>query len=361
VDLIRIASLARFIEEREPWEQLYRADPLAQTFLSWSWLRAALPIVHHRWFIVALTDADQLVAALPLAMRAIPSRALPIASELIFATDPVADYQGLLCRSGREDEALQIFAAEITRLRWDRVAFGDVADPRVASLLDLLKGERHVRVTVGQTRCLSVALPRDWESYAASLNRNSRQQNARRLRQLEAVEGYRLTAATSADLELHIEALLRMRHQRWGGSLARARAKYGRLFREAHHTGALRLIAMWADSRPIAACASFVDPVQGTYGFYQIGNEREFARWSPGKLLVAIVIRDAIELGYRVFDFLRGDEAYKHVYASTVTVTKHHRITRRSLRTAVFDAVQPSYRALKVAAVRVVYGRGRIV
>jgi CelD/BcsL family acetyltransferase involved in cellulose biosynthesis len=360
VERSTIASLAEFEAERARWDELYSADPAANAFLSWSWLRAALPVVKQRWQIVLLREGETLVAALPLARRPIPSRWLPIAAELTFATDPLADYQGMLCRPGREHDAARAFVAAIRALRWDRAAFGDVADDRFDLVLAGLRDDATATVT-GVTRCLSVALPADWETFTRQLGRTTRQHTAQRLRKLSALDGFHTTVACEGDFDVHLDALLEMNHKRWGGSRERARAKYGRLFAAAQRTGALRLLVIWSGEQPIAACASFVDPVRGTYGFYQSGYEPAFASLSPGNVMVSTAICDAIEGGYRVFDFLRGDEPYKRAYASDVTVTRHHRVSRRNLRAAVFDAVQPSYRALKLAAARVVYGPGRTV
>ncbi|HEY4440241.1 MAG TPA: GNAT family N-acetyltransferase [Candidatus Elarobacter sp.] len=355
-----ISGLADFEAERARWSELYRADPSGRGFLSWEWLRAALPVVRQKWQIVVVREGETLVAALPLATRPIPSRALPIASELSFATDPIADYQGMLCLPGREREAARAFAAAIRRMRWDRAAFGDVADDRFDLVLAELRGGTDATVT-GETTCLWTALPADWESFSRALGRTTRQHTAQKLRKLTAIDGFRSTVASDADFAVHLEALLSLNHKRWGGNRNRQRAKYGRLFTEAHRTGALRLLGLWRDEQPIAACASFVDPVRGTYGFYQSGFEPAFAALSPGNVMVAVAIRDAIEHGYRVFDFLRGDEPYKRAFADQVTVTRHHRVRRRSVRASVFDAVQPTYHTLKLAAARVVYGPGRTV
>ena len=172
---------------------------------------------------------------------------------------------------------------------------------------------------------------------------------------------FRLTWASDADVDLHVDAMVRVNHARWGGNLARAQAKYGTLFRAAHDGGILRLAIMWDGERPISGGAAFVDPVRGTYNLYQLGYDAEYAKYSPGKGLIGAMIRDATERGYAVFDFLRGDEPYKASYAADVVTTTHYRVTRKGIRAAAFDAVQPAYKALKGLAARLVYGPGRTV
>ena len=361
VDL-RITTLNGFEAERERWERLYRADALSQVFLSFAWLRAYLAQAAPGWTILALRDGDELVAALPLTVRTVPSRLLPIARELSFVAEPIADYQGMLCLPHREHEAARAFADAIRAMHWDRASFRDVADARFVALLERLRGGGDALATTGQTRCRRAFLPPTWDEYVKALGGGTRATTLRSMRRMrDDLPNFRISSPCDADVDAHVDAIVRTNHARWGGNLARTRAKYGRLFRAAYDTGCLRLVVAWDGDRAVAGCASFVDDVRGTYNLYQVGYDPAYAKYSPGKALLGVVIRDAIERGYTVFDFLRGDESYKAAYAADVVTTTHHRMTRRSVRAALFNAVLPTYRAIKVAAVRVVYGPGRTV
>ena len=44
---------------------------------------------------------------------------------------------------------------------------------------------------------------------------------------------------------------------------------------------------------------------------YQSGMEPDLLEHKPGYLINLMIVRQAIERGYRAYDFLRGDEAYK--------------------------------------------------
>jgi CelD/BcsL family acetyltransferase involved in cellulose biosynthesis len=358
----RITTLNGFEAERERWERLYRADPQSQVFLSWSWLRAYFAQARHAWTILTVHDGDDLIAALPLQVRPVPSRALPVARELAFATEPVADYQGMLCAPGREREAIARFGAAIGAMRWDRASFRDVADPRVLELIGRMRGVENAVTATGKTRCRRTALPADWETYAVGLGSRTRSTTTRSVRKMrEEFPNVRVSEPTAADIDAHVDGIVRVNHLRWGGNLRRAHAKYGRMFRAAYDLGCLRLQMIWDGDKPVAGCVSFTDPVRGTYNLYQVGYDAAYAKYSPGKGVLGLAIRDAIESGFAVFDFLRGDEEYKASYASEVLVTTHHRVQRRSVRSKLFDTVQPAYRTMKAAAVRLVYGPGRIV
>lgn len=70
------------------------------------------------------------------------------------------------------------------------------------------------------------------------------------------------------------------------------------------------------------------------YAFFQSGFDPAWSRHSPGLLLVAHTIRQAIEEGAEEYDMLLGDEAYKarfrpeHRAVRTVVVTPSLHVLR---------------------------------
>jgi CelD/BcsL family acetyltransferase involved in cellulose biosynthesis len=66
---------------------------------------------------------------------------------------------------------------------------------------------------------------------------------------------------------------------------------------------------------PAGPIASFVTlEWDDTVGLYNSGFRPDSASLSPGLVLLAGVMRDAIERGRRCFDFLRGEERYKYEF-----------------------------------------------
>jgi CelD/BcsL family acetyltransferase involved in cellulose biosynthesis len=71
----------------------------------------------------------------------------------------------------------------------------------------------------------------------------------------------------------------------------------------------LRLYRLRLNERAIAAIYSFFH--HETVFCYLQGFDPRFAHLSPGTQLMFAVIEDAVRLGMRRFDFLRGEEGYK--------------------------------------------------
>ncbi len=219
-----ITTLPAFAAERARWEELYRADPRSQVFLSWAWLAAYLPQVRHPWTILVLREDAALAAALPLLVRPMPHRRLPLARELAFAGDPLADYEGLLCRPGREREALDAFAAGIEAMGWERAAFADVRDPRFGALVERLARHAAVREEA-PAAALAFDLPADYGAFLAGLSKPTRRATQRLLKQLPAERpDVRVTEPGADDADAHVAAVVGLNADRFGStSLRRGR------------------------------------------------------------------------------------------------------------------------------------------
>jgi hypothetical protein len=198
---------------------------------------------------------------------------------------------------------------------------------------------------------LAFALPADYETFLAGLSKPTRRSTQRLLKGLADDNPDVLVSGPDAggDLDAHVDAMVALNGDRFGSTSLR-RDRLRALLRAAHATGCLHLRVVWDGPRPVAAGAAFVDPVRGTFGLYLIGHDRRYDRHSPGKGIIGLMVRDAIERGYREFDFLRGGEAFKGSYADVAVPNRHWRLRRPSLRNVLLDAALPAYGAAKAVA-----------
>lgn len=354
VERTTISALGAFEAERERWEDLYRSDPHAQLFLSWDWLRAYLPQVEHPWTICLLREGERLTAALPLTTRAVPHRLLPITRELRFAADPFADYEGMLCRPGSERAASDAFGEMIAALPWDTAVFADISDARFIDILALLRGQGVAVAENESARCFAIELPGDYDSFLKSLSKPTRRRTTTPLKTLYAqLPALRTTASdeAGADVDAHVDAIVRLNTTRWSASPRRA-ARLGALLRTAHVTGALRVHAIWDGDRAIAAGAIFRDPIQRVYAFYLVAHDRDYDRFGPGKAVLALVVQTAIAEGYATVDFMRGEDDYKRSYATRERTNQGYTLTRSSVRSRVLSPLVTLLAVLRRAALR---------
>jgi CelD/BcsL family acetyltransferase involved in cellulose biosynthesis len=356
MDVARITTIDRLDAERERWEQLESLDLHATVFTSWRWLRAYLPLARMRWSILVLRDGAEAVAYLPIAFGG-----SVLDRELYLGGNPIADYTGMIAHPEHEEAAVARFAAALADERWDAFNACDVRDPRVEAIVKILSERGFGMCETDLTRCLSVALPPTWEEYVTGkISAKTRVNTLRVERRLaEALPNFRVSEATDSDIDAHVEATVKLHHDRWGGNLKTARKHFGGLFRATYERGLLRIFVYWDGAAPIAGAAVFVDELQSSFGLYMIGFDEAYAKLSPGKGIIGRAIRAAIESGYRRFDFLRGDEPFKQNYADEVTVTRHFRLTSPGVRSAAIEYARPKLLALKMAVAAVVLRKRR--
>ena len=353
LERISIESLAGFDELQGEWDELRREDPHATVFLSWAWLRAFLATSPLPWSILALRDGGRLVAALPISLRGSPHPKLPLARELTFASAPFADYQGMLCRPSDEPAVIEQFAAALAAMRWDIASFTDVRDPRFAAIVERLRDGGATLHELETTPCSAIDLPADWTAFLARLSKPTRRSTLRPMKTIvEEMPRWRATSATAADADAHIEALLHLNALRWGATADR-NEKYRRLFRATFATGCLRINVLWDGDHAFAGSAAFIDAERGVYADYLLGHDPAYGRFSPGKAILATGIQEAIDGGFRIFDFMRGGEAYKGSYATGETHNRHFALARDSARGRLLRLLQPLYDTVRAASVRV--------
>jgi CelD/BcsL family acetyltransferase involved in cellulose biosynthesis len=72
---------------------------------------------------------------------------------------------------------------------------------------------------------------------------------------------------------------------------------------------------MEVDGVPIAALYGWL--IGGRWSYYQAGFDPAWSRHSPGFLMLAETIREAIEDGASEYDMLLGEEAFKRRFATS--------------------------------------------
>jgi hypothetical protein len=162
-------------------------------------------------------------------------------------------------------------------------------------------------------------LPRDWETFLKSLPAKDRQILGRRLRSLkkhgvevECMKDPLACAAAFDDfVELHGKSWSRKSVRGYFASSERFEKFHRTVMRDLRPEGRARLYFLKKDGVRIAAVQAFF--VHDECCFYLSGfdSDHELANFSPGKILLSLVIKDAIEEGYKRFDFQGGNDEYK--------------------------------------------------
>ncbi len=344
VDTISDLGSLRLIERE--WEAAHRADPVATVFTSSAWLRGRLSALADPWCVlVARPGAGEPVVGL-LPLRFLPSspaqrfsweaeQGFSVADAEVrglgMAGSPLADYTGFVCSAGYEDMALAAFADHVkSHLEWRYLEIRDALDPRLDTFLGYFPEPRFRIERHPPTPCPFLELNDSWEAYLdAGPGPRMRKEIRHDLRAMERLPGFRRTTVAD-DGELQISTLLELWQGRWGKLPEPQLAQYRSVFRSCLESGCLWLDILWERDAPITGLLAFLDRERRSFCFYITGFDQRYAALSPGTVIVAHAIREAIGNGYRVFDFLRGDEPYKFSLGARLRQTENVTIFRKT-------------------------------
>ena len=337
----RIDNLKAFKQIRTNWDEVYAADSQAHFFLSWVWLSGWLPIVHESWFILAAkADDDSYVAFFPL-KTLIKYESGRFETTISMVGNSMADYTGLICQPDYEESAISAFSAYIKKLSWHSFDLKSILATDTRMPLFLQNFDDSDRFKLSQLRVQSVnredpdnyvaphvSLPDSWDSYLQShLSSNTRQKIRRYLRKVENNSKFRITQLNADNLNLQIEILLGFWGARWGKQMGNnydVVINYYRLI--LHHcfqNNCLYLPVLWQNDRPLGAIANFIDIQQKSMLFVIAGRDMSVKNPPSGLILHASAIRYAIANGYKIYDFLIGDEEYKYSFGVNERHIKH--------------------------------------
>jgi CelD/BcsL family acetyltransferase involved in cellulose biosynthesis len=162
-----------------------------------------------------------------------------------------------------------------------------------------------------------------WDEYLAGRSRQLRSQLGRKLRSLRKEHDVQFRRTRrSEEVPADLGTLFRLHDARWAerpGSSALAdpaiRAFHLEFATAALERGWLRLSLMEVDGEPIAALYGWL--IGGRWSYYQAGFDPAWSRHSPGFLMLAETIREAIEDGASEYDMLLGEEAFKRRFATS--------------------------------------------
>jgi CelD/BcsL family acetyltransferase involved in cellulose biosynthesis len=302
----------------DAWDALHAGSRLRSPFLAWTWQRQWMTAFGEglRLEVRRVVDgAGRLVAVLPLVQTA-PERWL-----LVGGAD-VSDYLDLLALRDQEEEAwaalLGARAAE--RAVWELHAV-PAGSPTVAAMPALAAAAGLEASTRLEERCPVLPLPASWDALLASLAGKHRHEISRKLRRFEreAPDGRVAWESTPAGIERRLDDFLALHRRSREGKAKFMDARMERFFRRAipalAAAGGARLAFLDLPDGPIASFVTL--EWDDTVGLYNSGFHPDRAGLSPGVVLLAHVIRDAIARGRARFDFLRGEERYKYEFGPT--------------------------------------------
>jgi CelD/BcsL family acetyltransferase involved in cellulose biosynthesis len=294
--------------EREWWD-LWRATPTATPFQSPAWL---LP-----WWetfapgelrVVAAWRHGRLIGLAPFYLETSGrgGHLLPLGIS-------TSDYLDVLIDPDEQDDAVSAISRQLAAERWDCWELHELSVDAVGWHLAPPRG--YDTVEDRSSICSVLALPQTTEGLASALPARIRRKIRMARHRADRCGGVKIEDPDSAGRPSLLSSLLRLHAQCWesrGGSAVLEDARVASFHRAAIARMPADMVRLYGlrIGRQMAA-AFYGLQHRGRVYAYLSGFDPVFAHASPGTLILAHAIEQAVRDGARIFDFLRGGESFK--------------------------------------------------
>ena len=229
----------------------------------------------------------------------------------------VCDYLDFVIVPGREVDFLNILLDD---LRWRGISRLNLRPlrPNSTVLTHLIGIARDRKCEVSckvEDISLKLDLPLTWQEYLRTLTQKQRHEVRRKLRRFsEAGDvNYRIvedSESASQSIALFLRLFRESRQDKAIFLTARMESFFTSLAKAMGQAGLLRLGILELNALPVAAVMCF--DYNNTVFLYNNGYDPQYNSLSVGLISKVLCIKDSIERGRGIFDFLKGAEEYKH-------------------------------------------------
>ncbi len=334
---------------RAAWNQVLRQSETRSVFLTWQWLSTWWECfgADAELYTVAVLRDQRLIGIAPLLRRHEDGERI-----IEFLGSGLSDYSDVLASEEDKPEVLAtVFGALLRRSdRWDRVRLSNIPEtsttPRLVERVAFPEG---FDVDVSdQAVCPALSIERSRQFAERCTRKKSLVRHTRYFERLSPLEFRYLLDAD--EIQDHLPAFFEQHRDR------RFMAGDRSLFDESRNRRFIERVTMpllesnllrfailrWRDETLAYHFGFTYDRV---HTWYLPTFNVDYARYSPGEVLLRRLLQDTLESGLREFDFTVGDALHKERFANVKrSVVRVELVSRRSA-TASRSATRPARRA----------------
>ncbi|NWG15126.1 MAG: GNAT family N-acetyltransferase [Chloroflexi bacterium] len=304
---------------RPEWNNLLRRSTSDRLFSTWEWQSTWWDAYQpgSLWVIACRDDDGRLIGLAPWFIEQNPIHGRVVRS---IGCVEVTDYLDIIIDRDYVEPVLESLAGYAGNCRgmFDVIDLCNLPEdsPGYLYFPDILRRNGFTVTVTQQEVCPVIALPEDWETYLDSLEKKQRHEIRRKLRRAEAGEVGWYMVGASHQLDEEIERFLTLMaasHQEKADFLQDPQNQdfFRRIVPVTFQNGWLQLSFLTINGQAAATYLNFI--YNRHVLVYNSGLlPGEYGHLSPGIVLLAHLIRHAIENKCTVFDFLRGNEVYKY-------------------------------------------------
>lgn len=341
----------------EEWAALLAVNAIDEVFLTWEWQQLWWEAYQpgDLWLVAGRDDAGALIGIAPL-YRERDSQIVRFVGGL-----DVTDYLDLLVTPTARDA----FCTKLADwLRDQAAAFNSIGLCDIPALSANLHCLQHALETAGfavevvpHEVCPQITLPKTFEAHVEALDKKQRHELRRKLRRAEEGDGDKVDwyivgqddrVPAHNDFADQLECFLYL--------MSASHPDKAAFLKSPHHVTFFRtaMPQLYARGWVQLAFLTVNDEQVATYlsldygnriGLYNSGLRPDiYSNLSTGIVLLAYIIRHAVEQGRTVFDFLRGNEEYKYRMGAHDTAVLELRATLPVISTEPAAGIEQSVR-----------------
>jgi CelD/BcsL family acetyltransferase involved in cellulose biosynthesis len=291
----------------DPRQKLYWSSPFVLPEWQEVWQQAFGAGAEMR--ILTVREGDKVIGIAPLMVKD--------GTALLIGDTDVCDYLDFIVTPGREKEFFEIILDDIKQNGVRRLDLKQVrSDSTVLTSLAPLAQSRGFAVeTVKENISFEMDLPPAFNEYLEGLSTKQRHEVRRKLRRLneEGSIEYRFISdgvSVGNNMDTFFRMFVESRRDK-ADFMTEKMASFFRLMANAMtRAGLMKVGVLELDGKPLAEIICF-DFNECIY-LYNSGYDPNYVSLSAGLLSKVLAIRESIEKGKKKFDFLKGEETYKH-------------------------------------------------
>ena len=328
-----IETSQKFADIHDQWDDLLRKSKIASPFLTWEWMYSWWVCYGEKQTtnslcIVIAKEANNLIGILPGYIKNRKVFGQTLATFLFLGSEfESSDYLDLIRQESEGADLVKgLFHVLVKEKEIDQIALLNILeDQAILGAIDNFAKQFDVYTIVKPHRiCPYLPLNGDWDSFVNSLSKNQRYNLRRRTRKLfEEFDAKLEILEDPEELEIAVDELFRLHEDRFktkqDQSIFRAdlrknfHKKVGGYFLE---KDILRLFRLSVNNKTIASlyCYEFANKLF----YFQFGMDPEWAKHSPGVVIMGRAIKYANDKGLDLFDFMRGSEDYKFKWTDKI-------------------------------------------
>jgi hypothetical protein len=296
-------------EEKLDWDALLKESATATFFQTKEWMQLWLKHFPHTYRLQGVFDGKDLIGIIPFLKTQAGQEFIGLAP--VLGKELVSDFGDIITKTSYErivwQEVLVKIKSQISNIKNGPVAFNFIRENSPS--FDILKQSGGILEVADVAPFIE--LPKSWDEYLLSLDRHDRHELRRKMRKLEA-EG--ATTRQGSPAKKEIDDFFRLvslsSEQKRDFLTDQMKAFFTEMIGQFYALGIVRLIFLDLGGISIASILTF--EYHNEVLLYNSGFDPNYIRLSPGFILNAYAIKDAIGKENKRFDFLRGGERYKY-------------------------------------------------